>query len=382
MHVVIFNVLGSGHVNPTLPTVRALVARGDRVTYFTYPERRAEVVAAGATFEDYGRDDFRISDYHERGFPSGLFPATAALMPYLIERMAELKPDRIIADMSAPWGAAVAQVIDVPFVLSHSSFAFGPRAYANIRRIMKVEVDPIVAGALATLRDEWGVTFDEADFPFFVTEHNVVYTGRLFNPPLTERQENFHFVGPMIAPRPDESGFPVEHYAGSTATRVLISMGTVVNNSRGLGQTFYQPFFDALGGRDDVEVILGIGADNDPDQMEGPANFRIERFVPQLALLPHIDIFVTHGGMNSANEALYHGVPLIVTPFYGDQHVTAERVEALGAGLVVDPDALTAEGIRSAVERLVGEPRYAEGAAAIKADLRAGDGVAGVLSLL
>lgn len=70
MHVAFFNVLGSGHVNPTLPVVRALVARGDKVTYFTYPERKGDVEGAGAEFHNYGSDDFRVSQFH----PDGDFP--------------------------------------------------------------------------------------------------------------------------------------------------------------------------------------------------------------------------------------------------------------------------------------------------------------------
>jgi MGT family glycosyltransferase len=383
MHVVFFNVLGSGHVNPTLPVVRALVERGDQVTYFTYPDRKADVEAAGAAFHNYGRDDFRVADFHPDGvFPTQLFPAAVGLLPYLLERLEVLKPDRIVADISAPWGAAAARVLGIPLVGSVCTFAFGRALLAEMRRTVNMEMDAVNEAAFASLRDKWQLEFEADDFPMFFAEQNVVYTGRLFNPDLADRSEKFEFVGPMIEPRPDDSGFPTEHYATSTKKCVFVSMGSILGSMRGLGQSFYQPFFDALGERDDVEVVLSLGRTVDPAGFDAPKNFRLESFVPQLELLPHVDAFVTHGGMNSTNEALYYGVPLIVVPFFGDQPVIAQRVEERGAGLVMDHSALTSSAVATNVDRLLNEPRYRAGAAEIQADLRAGSGVAGVLALL
>lgn len=208
-----------------------------------------------------------------------------------------------------------------------------------------------------------------------------MYTGRLFNPNVEDRSQKFEFVGPMIEPRPADPDFPTEHYATSTKKRVFISMGSILGSLRGLGQQFYQPFFDALGDREDLEVVLSVGRTVDPAGFDAPKNFRVERFVPQLDLLQHIDAFVTHGGINSANEALYYGVPLIVVPFHGDQPVI-QRVQERGAGVIMDHSALTSSDVRTNVERLLNEPQFGKGAAEIQADLRAGSGVAGVLALL
>jgi len=383
MHVVFFNVLGSGHVNPTLPVVRALVARGDKVTYFTYPDRKKDVEAAGAEFHNYGSDDFRVAQFHPDGeFPTQLFPAAVGLLPYLLERLEVIRPDRIVVDNCAPWGAAAAKVLDIPLLGSISTFAFGPALAEEVRRQGNMEMDAANEAAFATLRDKWHVDFDPADFPLSLAEQNVVYTGRLFNPSVEDRSEKFEFVGPMISPRPSDSDFPTEYYATSTKRRVYISMGSILGSLRGLGQSFYQPFFDALGEREEIEVVLSVGRAVDPADFDAPKNFRVERFVPQLELLQHVDLFVTHGGMNSANEALYYGVPLLVLPFFGDQPIVAQRVEELGAGVSMDHGALTSSAVRANVDRLLNEPQFRKGTAEVQADLRAGSGVEGVLAFL
>ena len=58
-------------------------------------------------------------------------------------------------------------------------------------------------------------------------------------------------------------------------------------------------------------------------------------FVPQLEVLARAALFVTHGGMNSVNEAMYAGVPMLVVPQGADQPLVAGRVVELGAGLSI-----------------------------------------------
>ncbi len=45
-----------------------------------------------------------------------------------------------------------------------------------------------------------------------------------------------------------------------------------------------------------------------------PTNFIVRNYEPQLEVLQHAKLFITHGGMNSTSEGLYYGVPLIVLP--------------------------------------------------------------------
>ena len=66
-------------------------------------------------------------------------------------------------------------------------------------------------------------------------------------------------------------------------------------------------------------------------------------FAPQRAILefPQTQIFLTHAGPSSANEALYHGVPMIAMAVYGDQLQNSMRLVAAGVAVSLNKDAFT-----------------------------------------
>lgn len=67
-----------------------------------------------------------------------------------------------------------------------------------------------------------------------------------------------------------------------------------------------------------------------------PDNFMVYPFVPQLEVLQHANLFITHGGMNSINEAMYYGVPMVVIPLDADQYINANRTVELGLASRID----------------------------------------------
>jgi UDP:flavonoid glycosyltransferase YjiC (YdhE family) len=63
-------------------------------------------------------------------------------------------------------------------------------------------------------------------------------------------------------------------------------------------------------------------------------------YAAQRAVLNHPStrVFLTHAGPSSANEALYHGVPMISMPVYGDQRQYSMRLVAAGVALSINKD--------------------------------------------
>ena len=58
-----------------------------------------------------------------------------------------------------------------------------------------------------------------------------------------------------------------------------------------------------------------------------PDNIYAYYFVPQIEVLQHADVFLTHCGMNSVNEAMALGVPMVAVPCWSEQFSNAKLVE-------------------------------------------------------
>uniref|UniRef100_A0A673HPB2 UDP-glucuronosyltransferase n=1 Tax=Sinocyclocheilus rhinocerous TaxID=307959 RepID=A0A673HPB2_9TELE len=67
-------------------------------------------------------------------------------------------------------------------------------------------------------------------------------------------------------------------------------------------------------------------------------NTRIYKWIPQNDLLGHpkTRAFITHGGTNGIYEAIYHGVPMVGIPLFGDQPDNLVHMKAKGAAVIID----------------------------------------------
>ena len=93
-----------------------------------------------------------------------------------------------------------------------------------------------------------------------------------------------------------------------------------------------------------------------------------------MELLPKIDLFLSHGGNNSINEALAAGKPIIVLPIGGEQGDNASRIKYLGVGRQVDTDHFTSDQLRALAEEVRGDPAFGERAAGISRAIAATQG--------
>jgi MGT family glycosyltransferase len=134
----------------------------------------------------------------------------------------------------------------------------------------------------------------------------------------------------------------------------------------------FRAIIDALDGLE-VNAIVTVGLDLDPAVVGAvPANVRVERYIAAGLLLPHCAAIVFHGGFNTLHAALWHGLPSVVVPLEGgDQGVTAERLEELGAGIHVPGPLPSAAELRSAIGRLLDERGYAISAADLGRQMQA-----------
>jgi UDP:flavonoid glycosyltransferase YjiC (YdhE family) len=79
-------------------------------------------------------------------------------------------------------------------------------------------------------------------------------------------------------------------------------------------------------------------------------------------LLPGCDLLVCHGG-DIASGAIASGIPQLTLPGHYEQHLTAIRIEQLGAGLAIRrPSSLV-----PVLDRLLGDPSFGARARAFAA---------------
>jgi UDP:flavonoid glycosyltransferase YjiC (YdhE family) len=118
------------------------------------------------------------------------------------------------------------------------------------------------------------------------------------------------------------------------------------------------PTLAALGDRDLLVVATAGGADLSRLPGEIPDNARVEQFLPFDKILPEVDVYVTNGGYGGVNQALSHGIPLVVAGATEDKPEVAARVEWSGVGINLGTGEPTVEQVRDAVERVLADPSY------------------------
>ncbi len=91
-----------------------------------------------------------------------------------------------------------------------------------------------------------------------------------------------------------------------------------------------------------------------------PSNVVLMKWLPQNDLLGHsyTKLFITHAGNNGQLEALYHGVPMLSMPVYGDQMSNAERSRQRGYGLTLDIHTFTSDELQNSIVEMLQNPSY------------------------
>ena len=73
---------------------------------------------------------------------------------------------------------------------------------------------------------------------------------------------------------------------------------------------------------------------------------------------PSVKLFITQGGLQSTDEAITAGVPLIGVPMLGDQWFNVERYEHHKIGIKLDLGTLDEEQLKNAINTIIQDDRY------------------------
>ncbi|MEU8042323.1 activator-dependent family glycosyltransferase [Streptosporangium sp. NPDC049078] len=155
--------------------------------------------------------------------------------------------------------------------------------------------------------------------------------------------------------------------AGSGRPRVCFTLGVSGREVwGGNGSIGAADLFEAVADLD-LELVATLNAAQlDPGE-KVPDNVRIVDYVPLNSLLPGCAAIVHHGGTGTFGTAIAHGIPQLVVPakLY-DEAGMARRLAAEGAGLVLEPEKLSARTLRENLLRLIDEPSFRENATRLR----------------
>jgi len=92
-----------------------------------------------------------------------------------------------------------------------------------------------------------------------------------------------------------------------------------------------------------------------------PQSFNSRNTVPIptcRALFVGVRAFITHGGYGSTTEAVYHGVPLVGLPMFGDQTMNMDASERAGFAVTLDFNTFSEESLLEAINKVLYDARY------------------------
>lgn len=331
---------GGGNATPAIHLGQRLRRRGHRVRLLGWESMERGVTDAGLEFCSYPsvppwpRGVVHEDDWER--LTEALFGAGTA--DDVVDAAEADMPDVLVVDCVLRAGFDAARRLKVPTTaLTH--VLYQPFVHEWGERALEVDVSALLG---------------QADQVLNLSPPTLDEPGRL--------PDGTHYVGAITAPDP---GPPPTFVTEPGEPWVLLSMSTTTQRL----QTPLPTILAALGALP-VRVLLTVGGAPPPD-ISLPANVTVTGFVPHECVLPYVDLVVGHGGLGTVTTSLAFGKPLVLIPQGREQPINSRRVDAVGAGRALAPDA-TAGEIARCVAEVLGSEQIRRAAAAF-ADPHAGE---------
>ena len=406
MKRVLFATIGSlGDLHPCLALALELQRRGHRVTVASTEFYRSKVEGLGIGFlplrpdwDTNARELIRQCEDLKSG-PEVLF--RKLVLPHLRDTYDDLLSAAADSDLmiagelvfAAPLAAEKLGLRWASAILSPASFlsAHDPSVLVNAPGLIHLRKLgwPIYRAALHIgrmgirhwfvpvrhLRREEGLRAD-CD-PLFRDKFSPDLVLALFSSCLAQPQPDWpsHTVQPGFVQfdregsRADFSSPELTAFLAAGPAPIVFTLGSTAVHNAG---DFYEASVVATR-RLSARAVLLLGSNAAP-RVSSPDILALP-YAPYSQIFPHAAVIVHQGGSGTVGQALRAGRPMLIVPYGWDQPDNAARVERLGAGLHVPRTKYSASTAAAALERLLGDPRFATRAAELGAQLQQEDGL-------
>jgi MGT family glycosyltransferase len=332
-----------GHFQRLRPLISGLASSGVTAHVFTHSVFRSQVERAGGIFFDlFSKYPLEQADDESLPLPSRFVTFAGRYAGEICQAVEKIRPSLVIHDTFAVIGRVIATLLGIKRVNVCAGHNMAPERFlAILREDPRVNTSARCLHAVDVLREVYGLA-DASPFSYVssLSLHLNIYC----EPPefLDEGErevfEPVAFYGSLPSVREDTSKrreFRSGFGPGSDRRlKVYVSFGTIVwryyaaDALRALN-TLAATF----AGMDDARAVISLGgAMIDSETLGGLAlpNVVVESLVDQWSILQETDVFVTHHGMNSTHEAIFHRVPMISYPFFSDQPGLAAKCRSFG----------------------------------------------------
>lgn len=358
MRMVVTSFPGRGHLNPVLPLALAAQEAGHDVRVATGADQLAHIARYGLEPVEIGPGlgDLIEATRREHGKAWGdvLFPDAwpRHAVPRLTSFARAWSPDLVVSEEEEYAGLLVADLVGLPAV-THSWPS--PCRPAEDRR-----------QALESLAGVWG-DLAPGHAPKGVAE---IYLDAC--PPLLQSPEieDFDGVIPIRAVSLPETADvdPPDWLDALPHPAAYLTLGTVPVFST---PDRLRACIDAL-----APVVAALVVTTGPNPVETlgvlPRHVHAVPYLTQSAVLPHVDLVVSHGGAGTTLGAIEAGLPHLLLPYESQSQVgSAAAIERLGAGIALAPEARDPESIAAAARRLLEDPAHRAAGLAVRASLHA-----------
>jgi hypothetical protein len=384
--ITIISVPAYGHLIPMLGVIRELVRRGHDVEVLNGAEMEPLIARTGARLVPYPTaltsGDFVkvLKAGNLVAFMDMMLKATPPLADFTLAHLRANRPDVIVYDAIAFWGVIARRMLKLPAV--SDSPIFVPELVRHMvswrelgwygREIVKHL--PTLAMGWIRIALRYGATRLPLFLPFMPMrgDVNIILSSREVHAksPLFNDARKWVFVGGTMDPETRPDPFDFSRLDGRPL--VLVSLGTIQFTNDAFFRTVMESFADFP-----AQFVLAAGPGSDPARLgTPPENFIVVPTYPQLPLLERAAAFITHGGLGSIHEGLWHGVPMVAVPQHFEQ-LRNSRAAQDGA-LILDARCYGGEvagtDLRRALETVMGDPRYRVASQRLGDSLRQGGG--------